>query len=400
MGNSSSASFPQYICFAENLSRNSVTPEYWTPPSEFRDVSLATGVVMLLFCLIGLPSNFIIIVSILKQKLYKLPTHILLLNLVISDFLLCFLYMPFTVIASFAGSYIFGSSDYTRCRLCEGGLIFTALTFFSVWTLGLISVDRFIYIKFPFSYEKTVTKVRTVITVIVVWLLSIFVALLPLAGFGQIIFSYTLETCLVNLFGETPLTRNINYMIFLIALGVIPVIIIVITNIWIVYIARKQIRKVYDLTSREDNRERKQIQKVKNKKQVALLKVFGGILIANFITWTPVIIYSVVSIVVSGDNVPLWVLVFVFGTFIMHSVLHPFVEGIFIPDIRNTFKKVFSWKKISCKSGTNNSESQTGNRTLQPDSEDGNKICCTGCLQTCYFVVIPESWKTQRRRRN
>ena len=154
---------------------------------------------------------------------------------------------------------------------------------------------RFIYIKFPFSYEKTVTKVRTVITVIVVWLLSIFVALLPLAGFGQITLSYTLETCMVNLFGETSLTRNINYVIFLIALGVIPVIVIVITNIWIMFIARKQIRKIYHSTSREDKRERKQIQKVKNKKQVALLKVFGGILIANFITWTPVILHSVVS---------------------------------------------------------------------------------------------------------
>lgn len=347
MGNSSSTYFPQYIC--DNPSRNSVTPEYWTPPSEFRDGSLATGVVMLLFCLIGLPSNFIIIVIILKQKLYKLPTHILLLNLVISDFLLCLLYMPFTVIASFAGSYIFGSSDYTRCRLCEGGLIFTALTFFSVWTLGLISVDRFIYIKFPFSYEKTVTKVRTVITVIVAWLLSIFVALLPLTGFGHITLSYNLLTCMVNLFGETPLTRNINYMIFLIALGVIPVIVIVITSIWIACIARKQIGKVYDSTSREDKCERKQIQKVKNKKQVALLKVFGGILIANFITWIPVIIYSIVSIVVSSDDIPHWVFLFVFGTFIMHSVLYPFIEGIIIPDIRNAFKKVFSWKKISCK---------------------------------------------------
>lgn len=150
--------------------------------------ALATGVLILLFFLVGVPSNLVVIISILKKRLYRLPTHILLLNLAISDLLVCLFVMPFTIIAAFAGGYIFGSSDYIRCRVCEGSVVFTALTFFSVCILSLISVDRFIFIKFSLYYEKWVTRRKIFIIITILWLLSLFVSLLPLFGFGEIEF--------------------------------------------------------------------------------------------------------------------------------------------------------------------------------------------------------------------
>ena len=95
---------------------------------------------MLLFVLIGLPANAVIIVSTLRKS-RKDITRILLLNLAVSDFLVCLLVMPFTVVAGFAGGFIFGNSDYIRCQVCQTGVIFMILTILSVNILGLISVD-------------------------------------------------------------------------------------------------------------------------------------------------------------------------------------------------------------------------------------------------------------------
>ena len=138
MGNSTS--ILSISCNVENLSRNSVTPEYWDSASisgEFSANSTAIAVILLLFLLVGLPANVVIIVSILHQKLYKEATHILLLNLAISDLLFCVLIIPINVTAGFAGGYIFGGSDYVRCQVCKTGVIFTALSVFSVNILGL-----------------------------------------------------------------------------------------------------------------------------------------------------------------------------------------------------------------------------------------------------------------------
>ena len=188
MGNSS-ISLPDYSCSDANLSRNSVTPEYWESSSisdDFRANSTATAVIMLILFIVGLPANIIIIVSILYQKLYKETTHILLLNLAISDLLVCLLVMPFTIVTGFAGGFIFGDSDHTRCQVCQTGLILIVLTSFSVGILAMISVDRFIFIKFPLRYETVVTLPRITIAIIVTLLFSILHSILPLFGFGEL----------------------------------------------------------------------------------------------------------------------------------------------------------------------------------------------------------------------
>ena len=352
MGNTST-SISSISCNVENLSRHSVTPEYWDSASisgEFSANSTAIAVILLLFLLVGLPANVVIIVNILHQKLYKEATHILLLNLAISDLLFCVLIIPINVTAGFAGGYIFGGSDYVRCQVCKTGVIFTALSVFSVNILGLISLDRFIFIKYPLRYNSLVTPRRLVVVVLVTWLISIFEAILPLIGFGEVKYAYSITTCAISLVGKSRAVKNIYYEVFLVAMNLIPISVIAVTNIWIVCIVRKQIRKVYrsrkSFASQEERREydkglHKEIRKRRNKKQLALIKAFGAILIGNLIVWTPLVIQIIVALSISSVNlIPLGLYSFVYLTFVLHSIIHPLIEGIFIPDIKRTFKAV------------------------------------------------------------
>ena len=150
MGNSSIGFVVTHSCKDDNISRSSITPEYWDSAGiseAYKVNSFALAVIMLIFLLIGLPANATIIVTIIYRKLYKETTYILLLNLAISDFLVCLLVLPFQIIAGFAGGYIFGESDYRRCQVCQAGLILTALTVFSINMLAFMSIDRFVFIK-------------------------------------------------------------------------------------------------------------------------------------------------------------------------------------------------------------------------------------------------------------
>lgn len=409
MGNSST-SLPTYSCSDSNISSDTITPEYWETHSisdAYRNSSLATAVIMLLFILIGLPGNAIIIVSIILQRLYKETTHLLLLNLAVSDFLVCLLIMPFISIAGFAGGYVFGDSDFVRCNVCQTGLIFTSLTVFSIDILAVISLDRFIFIKYPLRYHKFVTSTRIVIIVIFLWLLSIFEAILPLFGFGEIKYSYSFTTCTVYFFDDSKLTMNIYYIIFLVSLNIIPAAITVVTNIWIACIVRKQIRKVYRTRKSFSRNEdlvkynqglRKQIHKRRNKKQLVLVRAFGAILVANFIVWTPLVLHVIVLLAVDPDLIPLGMYPFVFLTFSMHSVLHPMIEGWFIPEIKMTFKKFLGITlcKRYCKRRKrdesvvkNDMSSYNLESTNSSDGETKDSTCGRGCYEVCSFAVVP-----------
>ena len=79
---------------------------------------------------------------------------------------------------------------------------------------------------------------------------------------------------------------------------------------------------------------------MRNKKQVALMRTFGAILIGNFTSWAPVIVHIFVTIFVDLILIPLGFYSFVLLTFLLHSIIHPLVEACFIPEIRRTFKTV------------------------------------------------------------
>lgn len=411
MGNSSFGAISNYSCNDGNLSRNSITPEYWETSSisdEYRANSIATAVIMLVLLLVGVPCNITIIFSIFHQRLYKEATHILLLNLAISDLLVCLLVMPFIIVTGFAGEYIFGNSDYTRCQVCKTGLIFTGLTVLSLNIVGLISIDRFIFIKFPLRYNRYVTANRVLVVLIAVWLLSTFEAILPLFGFGDIRFAYPNTACLVSFVGESKLIAlNVYYAVVLVVLSLLPLIAIIITNVSIACIARRQIRSVYKIRQTFRNKADldeydaklgKEINRQKNRKQLVLIRAFGAILVSNFVVYTPLVIVTVLFLVLDESvGIPLGVLTFVHISLMIHSIIHPLIEGLFIPEIKATFRKLFCI--ILCQQlrtrTTSNTPSGSNAVTSSVDmtmSEDDGLISYTGnCLDNCNLALLPIS---------
>ena len=379
---------PYESCYDPKLSNDSITSEYWNAADvkpELKIVTAFTATVLLLYLVVGLPSNVILIISIISKHL-KEPTHILLLNLAISDMLVCTIFMPFGIVSGYAGGFIFGSNDQMRCQLCQFvGLVFTALSVTSLNTLGLISMDRFLYIKFPLSYPRYVTASKTVFIIILVWLFSVLQSVPPLFGFGSIRYSYWTSLCLIRFYGRTSVTEN-AYFVLLVILALIPMVVMLVTNAWIIIIVRIQIKKLYKTRRSFGNKRqlqnhqqsmRTEINKAKNKKQLALFKAFGTILIANMITWVPLIILAAIS---TGRNydVPFGFYTFVFLTFTSHSILHPIIEGCFIPELKKDFRKVL----CPC-----NKRDRTS-INIDAVDDDGRSYCCLRYLDVCSFALL------------
>ena len=358
-----------YSCFDKSgLSHDSITAEYWNSKgTPYRDTALVSATVTMCFILVGIPSNLLIIVNIMWQRLFREPTYIVLLNLAIADLLMCVLVMPFTVISGFAGGFIFGSTDVIRCGVCQLVVLLTHFAILTIYILALLSIDRFIFIKYALKYNKIVTGKYYHVACTCLWIFCFVTSILPLFGFGDLVFRIEVSACSINYFEETSVTSNLNYSIFLAVIVIPPLSTIFVTSAWVLCIVQKQMRKIYS-TKKESHIDgeafsrqiQKELRNSKHSKQLRLVKVFGAIWISNLITWTPFLI-RVFGIVIYGDRVlSKWIHLISFLSTTSFAFLHPIIEASFIPELRKILVslvgRLICWKKKCSRSSTSNNK--------------------------------------------
>lgn len=71
-----------------------------------------------------------------------------------------------------------------------------------------------------------------------------------------------------------------------------------------IYHSRKTFSKQGDLIRYNQNMT-KQIHKMKNRKQIALIRAFGAILIGNLITWLPITVHAIILATVDFEKISL-----------------------------------------------------------------------------------------------
>ncbi len=327
----------------KNVSGDSITEIAWTTdnPEESgfsnpRDVGFATSVIVSLIFLTGVPWNFFVIFVIVKKKLYSNPTIMLLLNLTIANFLLGLIVMPFSIITGFSGEYLFGNSDAVRCHVCQSGLLLTLLSFVTLHTIALMSVDRFIYLKSPLTYNLWITPKRIFIAIITVWILCTVISLPPLLGFGEMKFSFTVATCTPYLVGRTHVAPNYYYVISGMAEAFIPITFLIVMNTWILYITRKSILDRLNKSKTSEVQKKDNMANEKRNFQLRLVRVFAIIFLANLLTWLPVIALGLTGAIVGAGQIPIFMYSFAFISYLSETVIHPILEACFIREVRVT----------------------------------------------------------------
>ena len=218
------------------------------------------------------------------------------------------------------------------------------------FTVVLLSVDRCLYFVRPLKYPIYVTTKRTAVAIVITWVLSILNYAPSLAGYGDINFSVS---C-----GDIFLTGgHIQRSFILLATSTlifsVVAIVILTTNILIVRAVLKQRKKCEasmiemqtgDSTPQETVKEKL---KKEAQKHFKLLKVFGGILLVNFITVIPTL---VLSITIFFTIVPSGYYTFVLLCIVSQVALHPLVEIFLTPEIRPKSCKASCASVCCCRS--------------------------------------------------
>ena len=362
-------------CPDSNLSHDVVTDDWWLLEDDQRTNGLVIFIISMIYIFIGMPANVFIIVCVLRMKLYEQPAMIALMNLTLVDLLLCAIVLPFNIIPGIAGEFVLGNSDFVRCKVCQIGIFYITLSLASLFSVTMVSVDRFLFIKIPLLYDKFVTVRRMIIVVLITWFVCILISVLPILGFGRIYFSKYVATCTI----DTSADRG--YVLLLVGVSLIPLSILAVTNVWVVNIVRKQLRRIYQAyrtCSSDVQRQQlsyqinKRIKCRRNQKQLNLIRIFLAIFFVDIFTWIPILILLVLTATIRIDQVPIWYTSFSFLTLTSQAVLHPILEAFMVSEIKEVIVKLCKYKDI----GHSQSNSDNQNEYWpEPDGKEPCNIC-------------------------
>ena len=128
----------------------------------------------LALALLAIGGNAVILAAYFCNRRLRIIPHYHLISLAISDFMMGAVAIPIWVAALQGFPY-----SYPSCLFALSMVLFIDLA--SVFSLLMMTIDRYIFICWPLRYEVVVTSRRTIVVIIISWILSItFVLPMPL----------------------------------------------------------------------------------------------------------------------------------------------------------------------------------------------------------------------------
>ena len=325
----------------EMLSRTMITDRmFWSIRESLRSGTPFVAAFIFIFFVIAFFWNlFIIVTYLVKYRLLKEPANIFLLSLAVYYLISTVFLTLFSFIVNVKQEYVFGSNDITRCGTCDMvGFFFVFVVEGSVHLLMFLSIDRFILLSRPLRYKKIMKRWIAVVIVVGVTVYAFIIGIMPIAfGFGQYEFNTFFGICLAR-FNENSRSgvRNLYFFTFLILEGLIPLFVLLATNVFTYRIVRKFLKRNFRRRSTYRNRAKEISDDTRKyqKQQNQLVRVFGALFIANIISWTPVVVTTLLANVLDASQFPDQIYVFGWICFLTISLFYPILESFFIKDLR------------------------------------------------------------------
>lgn len=159
-------------CSCQNSMDCSNNTSYFTM---VRSVQKVTATICIFIAIITISGNGLVLLAMVKSKTLRTPTNLFISSLSVADLLIGTIAMPISIAGTFSKPQWF----YSRLFDFMLSQSFTASTF----NLSVVSFDRFVAVSFPLRYRTIMTKQKTIVAIIFIWLTSLLLSSINLVDF-------------------------------------------------------------------------------------------------------------------------------------------------------------------------------------------------------------------------
>jgi adrenergic receptor alpha-1A len=317
--------------FKRELNMNSTAQ----PPSRNFLISLVT--VDFFLVIFGVVGNIVVIVYNVFLNVNKNPTSYFVLNLAVSDLLVCGIYFPTYMTESIR--IILGIAEGSNL-VCKVSFTVTSVSLaLSVVNIMVLTIDRYISITLPLRYPSIVTTKRVYIALVLIWSAGLVN--------GGLVFMST-ESSGVPLVCEVEMTVAIVGSIFCFY---IPLTATVFFNLKIMRIARSQRRKIaiQQVMPSETSNSTTGSSRRHLARQFKLFKTFTMVFGCFIICVTPFPVVAMIDVVVCGGGcIPIEVVASAAILAGANSVVNAFIYGVRHEEYRRAFRTLLSRPCRAC----------------------------------------------------
>lgn len=138
------------------------------------------GMVLGAFIVFAIVGNILVILSVVCNRHLRIPTNYFIINLAIADLLLSTTVLPVSATFEILDYWVFGRI-FCDIWAAVDVLCCTA----SIMSLCVISIDRYIGVRYPLQYPTIVTEKRAIFAMFGVWALATVISIGPLLGWKE-----------------------------------------------------------------------------------------------------------------------------------------------------------------------------------------------------------------------
>nr|XP_046188750.1 melanopsin-A-like [Oncorhynchus gorbuscha] len=249
-------------------------------------VHYTIGVVILAIGITGMVGNFLVIYAFSRSRSLRTPANMFIINLAITDLLMCLTQAPIFFTTSMHKRWIFGEKGCELYAFC--GALFGIC---SMITLMVIAVDRYFVITRPLASIGVLSKKRAQLILLAAWVYSLGWSLPPFFGWSAYVPEGLLTSCSWDYVTFTPSVRAYTMLLFTFVFF-IPLIVIMYCYFFIFRAIRTTNRAVTKINCNGSTRDSiKSFRRLKNEWKMAKIALI--VILLYVISWSP---YSVVAL--------------------------------------------------------------------------------------------------------
>ncbi|KAM9561183.1 melanopsin-A-like [Salvelinus alpinus] len=249
-------------------------------------VHYTIGVVILAIGITGMVGNFLVIYAFSRSKSLRTPANMFIINLAITDLLMCLTQAPIFFTTSMHKRWIFGEKGCELYAFC--GALFGIC---SMITLMVIAVDRYFVITRPLASIGVLSKKRALLILMAAWVYSLGWSLPPFFGWSAYVPEGLLTSCSWDYVTFTPSVRAYTMLLFTFVFF-IPLIVIMYCYFFIFRAIRTTNKAVSKINCNGSTRDSiKSFRRLKNEWKMAKIALI--VILLYVISWSP---YSVVAL--------------------------------------------------------------------------------------------------------
>ncbi|XP_035255621.1 melanopsin-A [Anguilla anguilla] len=243
------------------------------------------GAVILAIGITGMVGNFLVIYAFSRSRSLRTPGNMFIINLAITDFLMCATQAPIFFTTSMHKRWIFGEKGCELYAFC--GALFGIC---SMITLMVIAIDRYFVITRPLASIGVLSRKKALLVLLAAWVYSLGWSLPPFFGWSAYVPEGLLTSCTWDYVTFTPSVRAYTMLLFTFVFF-IPLIIIMYCYFFIFRAIRDTNKAVCKISGNGSRDSMKKLQRLKNDWKMAKIALI--VILLYVVSWSP---YSAVAL--------------------------------------------------------------------------------------------------------